>query len=97
MLCINIMESIRRKIVSLINSGSNKVCVVSLTKFYNFLKLYYCQIRIENKVGKKLPQLRTRCVIGVTRILITLFIFINWRNRNINGEIELANLEIQIA
>ena len=39
MLGINIMESIRRKIVSLINSGLSKVCVVSLTKFYNFLKL----------------------------------------------------------
>ena len=32
------MESIRRKIVSKINLGSNKVCVVSLTNFY-FLKL----------------------------------------------------------
>ena len=32
------MESIRRKIVNLINLGSNKVCVVSLTFFY-FLKL----------------------------------------------------------
>ena len=51
----------------------------------------YYQIRIENKVGKKLPQLRTRCITGVTRILITLFGFINWPNRNINGEIELAN------
>ena len=53
--------------------------------------LYY-QIRIENKVGKKLPQLRNGCVISVTKILITLFRFINWPNRNINGEIELANL-----
>ena len=35
------MESIRRKIVSLINSGSNKVCIASLAKFYNFLKLCY--------------------------------------------------------
>ena len=33
------MESIRRKIVSLENVGSNKVCVVSLTNFFNFLKL----------------------------------------------------------
>ena len=33
------MESIRRKIVSLINLGSNKVCVVSLTIFFYFLKL----------------------------------------------------------
>ena len=29
----------QKKIVSLINLGSNKVCVVSLTKFNNFLKL----------------------------------------------------------
>ena len=38
-LCIDIMESIRRKFVILINLGSNKVFVVNLTKFYNFLKL----------------------------------------------------------
>ena len=52
----------------------------------------YYKIRIENKVGIKLPLLRTGCVTGVTRFLITLFGFINWPNRNINGEIELANL-----
>ena len=56
------------------------------------IKIIYNKIRIENKVGKKLPQLCTGCVTGVTRILITLFRFINWPNRNINGEIELANL-----
>ena len=39
MLCINIKESIRRKNVSKINLGSNKVCVVSLIIFFNFLKL----------------------------------------------------------
>ena len=39
MLCINIMESIRRKIGSFISLGSNKVCDVSLTIFFNFLKL----------------------------------------------------------
>ena len=33
------MESVRRKIGSLINLGSNKVSVVRLTTFYNFLKL----------------------------------------------------------
>ena len=33
------MESIRRKFVSLINLGSNKVCVVSLTIFFNYFKL----------------------------------------------------------
>ena len=38
-LCINIIELIRRMIASLINVGSNKVGVASLTKFYNFLKL----------------------------------------------------------
>ena len=58
------------------------------TKF----KYKYYQIRIENKVGKKLPQLHTGCLTSITRILITLFWFINWPNRNINGEIELANL-----
>ena len=57
-----------------------------------FTQIYYYQIRIENKVGKKLPRLFTQCVTGVTRFLITLFRFINWSNRNINGEIELANL-----
>ena len=60
---------------------------------YKFkLPLKYYQIRKENKVGKMLHQLRTRCVTGVTIILITLFRFINWPNRNINEEIELANL-----
>ena len=54
----------------------------------------YYQIRIENKVGKKLHLLLTRYLTSVTRILITLFRFINWPNRNINGEIELANLLI---
>ena len=62
------------------------------TRFLNTHKNYYYQIRIENKVGKKLPQLRTGCVTSVTRILITLYRFINCPNRNINGEIELANL-----
>ena len=52
MLCINIMESIRRKIVSLINLGSNKVCVVSLTNFFlNFLKL--CLLKSFSKKKKK--------------------------------------------
>ena len=40
MLCINIMESIRKKFVSLISLESNKVCVVNLTIFFYFLKLY---------------------------------------------------------
>ena len=50
-LWINIMESIRRKISSLINLGSNKVCVVSLTKFYNFLKL--CRLKSFSKEFNK--------------------------------------------
>ena len=46
------MESIRRKIVSLINLGSNKVCVVSLTNFFNFLKL--CLLKsFSKKIIKK--------------------------------------------
>ena len=49
-------------------------------------------MRIENKVGKKLHQLRTECVTDITRNLITIFRFINWQSRNINVEIELANL-----
>ena len=47
---INIMELIRRKIVSFINSGSNKVCVASLTKFYNFLKLCYLKSFSKKKI-----------------------------------------------
>ena len=46
------MESIRRKIVSLINSGSNKVCVASLTKFYNFLKLVNLISFLREKIKK---------------------------------------------
>ena len=45
------------------------------------IKLIYYQIRIENKAGKKLPQLRIGCVTRVIRILITLFRFINWPTR----------------
>ena len=41
------MESIRRKIVSLIILGSYKVCVVSLTNFLNFLKLYLLKSKIK--------------------------------------------------
>ena len=54
--------------------------------------MIYYQIRIENKVGKKIFLLHTGFVTCVIRVLITLFRFINWPNRNINGEIELANL-----
>ena len=43
----------QKKIVSLINSGSNKVCVTSLTKFYNFLKL--CKLKsFSKKIIKKM-------------------------------------------
>ena len=58
------------------------------------LEIDYYQIRIENKVGKKLPQLRTGCVTGVIRILITLFRFINWLTRFLHLYFCLANLEI---
>ena len=73
----------------LMNQGHHSLIINQLT---DFQLIRYYQIRIENKVGKKLHQLRTECVTGVTRFLITLFGFINWPNRNINGEIELANL-----
>ena len=46
------MESIRRKIVSLINLGSNKVWVVRLTKFYillNYVNLNHFQKKIKIK------------------------------------------------
>ena len=47
------MESIRRKIVSLINLGSNKVCVVSLTIFFLFYKL--CLLKsFSKKIIKKM-------------------------------------------
>ena len=47
------MESIRRKIVSLISFRSNKVCVVSLTNFFNFLKLYLLKT-FSKKIIKKM-------------------------------------------
>ena len=53
MFCINIMESIRREIVSLISFGSNKVCVVSLTNFFYFIKL--CLLKsFSKKIIKKM-------------------------------------------
>ena len=68
-------------------------------------KISYYQIRIENKVGKKLPQLCTGCVTGVTRIIITLFRFINlpnrykWRNQvgqfiNLNSVIRILAIPV---
>ena len=65
-----------------------------MTKLFliRIFKLMYDQIRIENDVGKKLHLLRTGCVTGVTRILITLFIFINWPNRNIRQDAKQINL-----
>ena len=47
------MESIRIKIVSLISLGSNKVCVVSLTIFYNFLKLCLLKSFSKKKLKKR--------------------------------------------
>ena len=61
---------------------------------FNSIKLIYYQMRIENKVGKKLPQLRTGCVTGVTRIQITLFRFINWSTRFLHLYFCLTNLWI---
>ena len=47
------MESIRRKIDCFINLESNKVCVVSLTNFFNFLKL--CLLKsFSKKIIKKM-------------------------------------------
>ena len=47
------MESIRIKNFSLISLGSNKVCVVNLTIFYNFLKL--CLLKsFSKKIIKKM-------------------------------------------
>ena len=47
------MESIRRKIVSLINLGSNKVCVVSLTNFFLILLNYvYLNLFRKNNLKK---------------------------------------------
>ena len=53
MLCINIMESIRRKIVSKIILGSNKVCVVSLTNFF-LIFLNYVYLNLFRKKFKKI-------------------------------------------
>ena len=50
------MESIRRKIVSLINSGSNKVCVVNLTNFLIFLN--YVNL---NQFWKKIIKKNEKC------------------------------------
>ena len=44
------MESIRRKIVSLISLGSNKVCVVSLTIFFIFLNYVYLNLFRKNNL-----------------------------------------------
>ena len=57
----------------------------------NYIKQYY-HLQIENKVGKKLPQLCTMRVTGVTRFLITLFRFINWLTRFLHLYFCLANL-----
>ena len=46
------MESITRKIVNLISLGSNKVCVVSLTIFFNFLKLCLLKSLSKKKIKK---------------------------------------------
>ena len=43
------MESISRKTVSFINSGSNKVYVVSLTKFIIFLNYVNLNHFLKNK------------------------------------------------
>ena len=48
MLCINIMESIRIKIVNLINLGSNKAYVVSLTIFLISLNYVYLNLFRKN-------------------------------------------------
>ena len=61
-------------------------------QFINIIKLNEFEIKLE-----KYTPVKPQCVTGVTRILIKLFRFINWPNKNINGEIELANLYIQIA
>ena len=44
------MESITRKIVNKIILRSNKVCVVSLTIFFYFLKLSLLNIIFEKKI-----------------------------------------------
>ena len=74
--------------------------------FIRCLNLIYNQIRTENKVGTKLPQLRTEYVTGVTRILITLFCIYKlakqkykWRNRvgqfiNLNSVIRILVISV---
>ena len=46
------MESVRRKIGSLINLGSNKVSVVRFATFYNFLKLCLLKSFSKNNLKK---------------------------------------------
>ena len=53
------MESIKEKIVNIINLGSNKVCVVSLTNFINFLILSLLNIIFERKNFKKMKMQMT--------------------------------------
>ena len=53
MLCINIMESIRIKIVSLISLGSNKVCVVMFNKLI-LIFLNYVYLNLKKKIIKKM-------------------------------------------
>ena len=67
----NIMESIRRKIGSLINIGSNKVCIVSLTKFYNYIKFTYLNNFLKiNKKGKMLMTKHLNFVGGLRQRII---------------------------
>ena len=76
------MESIRRKIVSLLNLGSNKVCIVSLTKFsnffFNYVNLNHFREKKENLndqnffnfVGEGLD----KRLYGITHFIILFFI-----------------------
>ena len=57
------MESVRRKIGSLINLGSNKVSVVRLTTFYNFLKLCLLKSFSKNNL-KKWKMLMTKKIFN---------------------------------
>ena len=71
------MESIRRKIVSLINVGSKIVCVASITKFLiflNYVNLNHFRQKIIKKEKCKWPTFLQFCEEGLDKGLYGILI-----------------------
>ena len=62
------MESIIRKIFSKTNLESNKVCVVSLTKFYNFIKLCELKSFLIKKIKKMVMTKISSILWGLVKV-----------------------------